>query len=197
MAQPNGTEAISFDFTFDESLTDLTVSKDEWLRINEKSFDGMASAAVIFDSQDRVLLIQRAAHDSMPNKWEVPGGAVDPEDISILHGCARETVEEAGLKAKHFKRLINEGEGKEKWSVFTNSRGTKIISSFAFEVEVEEGVEVKLDPNEHQDWTWVGEEEVKAGVTRDGKRIPLSASMVQNRLSEAFRLRRQDKEKKQ
>ncbi|KAL7789163.1 NUDIX domain-containing protein [Trichoderma ceciliae] len=182
------------DFAFDEALIEWTVTKAEWLRIHGKHFNGVATAAFVFDAQNRVLLVQRAAHDSMPNLWEVPGGAVDAGDISILHGCVRELMEEAGLVARRIKRLVTEGvgQGREGWSVFTNSTGTLAICAFGFEVEVEEGGEVVLDPNEHQDWVWAGEEEIGRGVTDGGKKIPLSGVRMRNKLTEAFRLRRED-----
>ncbi|KAL7815627.1 NUDIX hydrolase domain-like protein [Trichoderma gracile] len=88
------------DFSFDESLVEFTVPKSDWLRINNKAFDGVHTSAFIFDEQGRVLLVQRAAHDSMPNLWETPGGAVDEGDASVLAGCAREVLEEVGLVAR-------------------------------------------------------------------------------------------------
>ncbi|KAK4076741.1 uncharacterized protein Triagg1_4344 [Trichoderma aggressivum f. europaeum] len=178
------------DFAFDESLVEWTVPKSDWLAIHDKDFDGVATSAYIFDAQGRVLLVQRAAHDSMPNLWETPGGAVDAGDESILAGCAREVREEVGLVAKRMRRLVTEGEGREKWSVFTNRSGTRVFCGFAFEVEVEGG-EVVLDPEEHQAWAWAGEEDVRRGVV-GGRRIALSCLMVRNRLMEAFRLRRED-----
>ncbi|PNP48990.1 hypothetical protein THARTR1_10241 [Trichoderma harzianum] len=148
------------DFAFDESLIEWTVPKSDWLSIHGKDFDGVATSAYIFDAQGRVLLVQRAAHDSMPNLWETPGGAVDAGDSSILAGCAREVKEEAGLVARRMRRLVTEGEGREKWSVFTNRSGTRVFCGFAFEVEVEGG-EVVLDPEEHQAFLWAGEEDVR------------------------------------
>ncbi|KAM0247507.1 hypothetical protein ACHAQJ_009813 [Trichoderma viride] len=182
------------DFAFDESLIEWTVPKAEWLKIHGKHFNGVGTAAFVFDAQNRVLLVQRAAHDSMPNLWEAPGGAVDTEDASILHGCARELKEEVGLVARRMKRLVTEGEGRERWSVFTNRTGVLVICGFGFEVEVEDGGEVVLDENEHQAWVWAGEDEVMAEVMGDGRKIPLTGVMMRNKLMEAFRLRRGDGE---
>ncbi|CAK7218207.1 hypothetical protein SBRCBS47491_003431 [Sporothrix bragantina] len=124
-----------FRYTIDPSLESFNVSPNEWLAQNKLDFQGMAVANVVFDDQDRVLLVQRAAHDSMPNRWEVTGGAADQEDgeeeISsaevngvddesdtrprqsrgtVLSGAARELWEEAGLIAKRFTHLIPQPE---------------------------------------------------------------------------------------
>ncbi|KAK1241868.1 hypothetical protein MKX07_007691 [Trichoderma sp. CBMAI-0711] len=178
------------DFAFDESLVEFTVPKADWLRINDKAFDGVHTSAFIFDDAGRVLLVQRAAHDSMPNLWETPGGAVDKEDASILAGCAREVWEEAGLVARRMVRLVTEG-GREKWSVFMNRDGTKVFCGLGFEVEVEGGKEVVLDEREHQDFVWAGEGDVRRGEV-GGRRIPLTAVAMRNKLLEAFRLRREE-----
>ncbi|KAK4153520.1 hypothetical protein C8A00DRAFT_43582 [Chaetomidium leptoderma] len=108
-----------------------------------------ATGALVFSSatgEDRVLLIQRAAHDSMPLLWEIPGGACDPEDETVLHGVARELWEEAGLKMASVVRQVG-GD-----YVFLTRKGLG-VARVTFEVEVETQKEklpdVVLDPNEH------------------------------------------------
>jgi 8-oxo-dGTP pyrophosphatase MutT (NUDIX family) len=188
----NSKDVSMTDLAFDESLIEWTVPAADWLRIHDKHFDGIGTSAFVFDAQNRVLLVQRAAHDSMPNLWEAPGGAVDAEDASVLHGCAREVREEVGLVARRMKRLVTEGEREvgERWSVFTNRSGTKIICGVGFEVEVEEG-EVVLDENEHQGWVWAEEGEVRGERMGDGRGIELTGGMMRRKLLEAFRLRRE------
>lgn len=61
---------------------------------------GICVGAFVFDDADRLLVVQRAPHDSCPLRWEIPGGAVDAEDESLLHGLARELWEETGLRAR-------------------------------------------------------------------------------------------------
>jgi 8-oxo-dGTP pyrophosphatase MutT (NUDIX family) len=140
------------------------------------------------NAPDRILLIQRAPHDSMPLRWEVPGGACDPEDPTMLHGLARELWEEVGLKLRRVVRQV----GNE--DVFLTRRGLA-VAKVTFEVEVEtpppcvpsapgdgEGnttqevlqerlPEVSLDPNEHVRFVWATEEEC-----RQGKAVVLGAS---------------------
>ena len=111
------------------------------------------------NSATKVLLLQRAAHDSMPLHWEIPGGAVDEEDESILHGLAREIWEESGLLVTRVVRVVGAGQ------TFTSSKGKRVIK-YSFEVEVERPAggdlpRVTIDPEEHADYAWVSEEECR------------------------------------
>lgn len=52
--------------------------------------------------ESRLLLLQRAPADTLPLKWELPGGSVDVDedgdgDASLVHGAVRELGEETGL----------------------------------------------------------------------------------------------------
>ncbi|OAL38909.1 hypothetical protein AYO20_01660 [Fonsecaea nubica] len=159
----------------------------------------------------RVLLVQRAAHDSAPLRWEAPGGACDPEDTSILHAVARELWEEAGLVAKRIGPLIAPGH------VFV-TRGGKRVCKFEFLVDVVGGrvndvedddgrrkdgdgkgsgispriPQVKLDPNEHVNYVWATEEECREGRTIVGE-IELAFTTRQQKVTllEAFKVRRE------
>lgn len=195
---------------FDPSVAEWNVPSKEWLSTHDKHFNGIASGVVVFDTPSssspssaspppRILLIQRAADDSMPNLWELPGGAVDDTDASILDGCARELKEETGLTATRIVRLVTEGADGEALTSFTNSRGTRIFCKFVFEVEVAADEEVVLDPDEHQGWVWATEDEVVRGKVGDGDgaegvRIPLTTPHVRRLILEAFRLRKHDQE---
>lgn len=184
------------DVPFAPAAAEFNVPGKAWLTTHQKDFAGVASSAIVFDpsspsSSPRILLVQRAPDDSMPNLWELPGGAVDSTDATILAGCARELREETGLTARRIIRRVTEGEGGEDVTVFTNSRGTKIFCKFAFEVEVDEGEEVTLDEVEHQAWVWAAEEEVVKGMVGE-LRIPLTAAHVRRIIMEAFRLKKED-----
>ena len=160
-------------FTHPPALSPFTLPAAHILTHHPTPLTGVATAAVVFDPHGRVLLLQRAAHDSMPNLWEVPGGAVDADDPSILHGALRELWEEAGLRGTVVVGFIPEREvqgqgdgkdGEEEEELvrkgltfsFTNREGVfKTFYRLAFEVQVEGGeggVEVRLDPGEHQDY---------------------------------------------
>lgn len=56
--------------------------------------------ALVFDKQDRILLIRRSkTAPRRPLEWDLPGGFVDDGDISYQQACLRELNEEAGFWA--------------------------------------------------------------------------------------------------
>ncbi|KAL2128654.1 hypothetical protein VTI74DRAFT_8900 [Chaetomium olivicolor] len=184
--QPRPASGLPF-FTFPPSLTPLSIPAKAFLS-TRPLLAGAATGALVFsraaedDAQARVLLLQRAPHDSMPLRWEIPGGACDPEDETLFHGLARELWEEAGLR---LKRVVRQVGGEQ---VFLTSRGLA-VAKVSFEVEVDEtsddvvneergglvdgedqGLpEVVLDPNEHVRFLWATEQECRArrAVVRD------------------------------
>jgi 8-oxo-dGTP pyrophosphatase MutT (NUDIX family) len=172
MAEPRALPEGGFTFTHQPSVAALNIPAQTFLS-TRPLIRGAATGALVFSratGEDRVLLVQRAAHDSMPLRWEIPGGACDLEDETILHGLARELWEEAGLKMTGVVRQVG-GE-----YVFLTRKGMG-VSRVTFEVEVEtptstesEGglqkemlPEVVLDPNEHARFLWATEEEVRTG----------------------------------
>ncbi|CAI6093161.1 unnamed protein product [Clonostachys chloroleuca] len=193
--------APEFHFTFPDRLKGWDKSVAVWLQENNKYFSGVAASAIVFKGE-RVLVLQRAPHDSMPLQWEPPGGGVDPEE-TILVGCARELWEEAGLVARRVVRVVpppvtrdgGEVEGAEREDrdlgiPFSNRRGDKFYYKFTFEVEVEDADAVRIDPNEHVDWMWLTEEEVENCRTTNGSAVSFTMSSVRKQLLGAFALRK-------
>ena len=124
MAEPTLATAQAAPTTF-TSAPSLAVFRQPQRVILEgrPEYDGLAVGACVFDptardnddgaddggkpkGRDRILLVQRAATDSMPLLWEVPGGACDAEDESLLHAVARELWEESGLRARAVRTLV-------------------------------------------------------------------------------------------
>ena len=147
----------------------------------------LVTGAIVFDQSDpnRVLLIQRAANDSMPNLWETPGGGCDAEDQTVLHSVARELWEEAGLVAKLIGPPVGDG------YVFNTLTGNSVRKlSFIVKVDASNaGIAVRLDPLEHQHFLWATEQEVQdgsAGKTKleftdaDQKAVILEAFRVES-----------------
>lgn len=50
----------------------------------------------LVESNGRFLLVRRAKWDTLPGRWELPGGKVDRGE-KVLQGLAREVEEETGL----------------------------------------------------------------------------------------------------
>ncbi|OIW22779.1 hypothetical protein CONLIGDRAFT_650220 [Coniochaeta ligniaria NRRL 30616] len=153
-----------FTFTTDLSLSEFTIPMRDYLATHPQ-YDAIATGCLVFWLSPlgilHLLVQKRSAHDSMPGRWEIPGGGCDHEDESILHGAARELWEESGLVAAAVVGRVG-GE-----HVFFSRRGMR-IGKFNFEVEVEGGrgdepPEVRLDANEHEAYVWATEEECRAG----------------------------------
>lgn len=136
----------------------------------------------------------------MPGKWEIPGGAVDDGEL-VLQAVARELWEEAGLHASKFISAVG-----KPWSFFTRNR--KRIFKFNFVVQCEEtlkwgdnravgerDVEVKLDPEEHQDWVWANRTEVENGVV-GARELKITTPEQRQVIFDAFALRDQFLEQK-
>lgn len=118
-----------------------------------------------------------------------PGGAADNEDPTIFHAAARELHEESGLIAKRFTHVVTQGADQEPGEVFRNRTKTKVFIRFTFHVEVEDCADVKLDPNEHQDFVWASEEEIRRQQIGD-RQLSITRWTVQALFLEAFRLRK-------
>ncbi|BCS26956.1 NUDIX hydrolase [Aspergillus puulaauensis] len=83
----------------------------------------------------RVLLLQRAFHNSFPGAWEVPGGLCEEDDRTLLDGVAREVFEECGLRVSRFVELV----AKDAWDIPRPDLGlTHTLVKYTFLVEVHE-----------------------------------------------------------
>ncbi|KAI3391769.1 hypothetical protein diail_6818 [Diaporthe ilicicola] len=195
------------DFTFDPALSAYNVPMQDYLsRLNDAALpklEGLATGAVVFSTHHpagqphRVLLVQRASHDSMPNRWEIPGGAVDAGE-TVLGGLAREVREESGLGVRRVASSVWPGEGLAAGAVFTTTRG-RFVFKLTFVAEVEDSAAVRLDPNEHQDFVWATEEECRARrVERsaEGKGVTelvFTTAAQEKDILKAFDTRRKDR----
>jgi len=185
----------TFAAEIDTSLTSWNLPAKEWLRKNSElstKVDGLATGNIVFNEEGKVLVIQRASTDSMPNKWEIPGGAVDDEDATVFAGSARELWEEAGLVAKRFNHIVTEGPDQAPGQVYPNSTRTKRWCRFSFDVQVESCEQVTLDPKEHQAFAWATEDQVRDQLIGDGQH-PITNKHMQALILEAFSLKKEAK----
>ncbi|KAI1435161.1 NUDIX hydrolase domain-like protein [Xylaria sp. CBS 124048] len=179
MASSSTTALVPAVFASDSSLASFDVPLGAFLKTSPL-INGVCVGAFVFDDANRLLLVQRAPHDSYPLRWEVPGGGIDAEDETILHGLARELWEEAGLRTRLVSGLVGQG------YTFSTRRGLR-FSKYSFLVHVED-YGVKLDANEHVAFLWVTEEEARARKCGDVSFVYTTKNQEDSTL-EAFRIR--------
>lgn len=63
------------------------------------------AVGVIQDASGSILVAKRGAHQHLANKWEFPGGKVEPGE-SVLSALKRELCEELGIEARLAEPLI-------------------------------------------------------------------------------------------
>ncbi|TGJ88458.1 hypothetical protein E0Z10_g284 [Xylaria hypoxylon] len=168
-------------FTSDTSVANFKLSLDAYLEMCPK-LDGICVGAFVFDKASRLLLVQRAPHDSFPLRWEVPGGSIDAEDETLLHGVARELLEETGLTARHVSGLVGKG-----YTFLT--RRPLCVCKYSFIVDVE-AYNVKLDPNEHTAFLWATEDEARAKKCGD-VHLVYTTKNQEDSIVEAFETKRE------
>jgi 8-oxo-dGTP pyrophosphatase MutT (NUDIX family) len=190
---PETSHPLISSFTYHPSSSPFTVSSEKYIADHPSAkYKYLATGALVFaepnSSAPRILLIQRSASDSMPGRWEVPGGGVDDDDDSILHAVARELWEEAGLTAVNIGPLVGNPH-------FFESRSGKRVCKFNFLVETksaEGAMDVKLDPEEHQRFVWASEGEARARKVGDLE-LEFTTTDLEATVFEAFRTRREAK----
>ncbi|KAH6697247.1 NUDIX hydrolase domain-like protein [Plectosphaerella plurivora] len=148
----------------------------EWL-IREDYRPCVGVAVLHHGSELRVLLVQRAAEEALPNAWEVPGGSAEPTEPNLVTSATRELYEETGLRATAVVAML----GMYTWTDVNEATGEPLRRrdgslsrwkkwSFVAEVEggnEDEAPEVLLDPAEHQAYVWATEAEVQADKSGD------------------------------
>ncbi|KAI0993965.1 hypothetical protein K3495_g14219 [Podosphaera aphanis] len=156
---------------------------------NIRGYDFICTGAFIFDRQGRLLIVQRAASNTFPGCWEIPGGGYDSTDTTILDGMAREVLEETGLRVTAIRRVIDR-DGR-----MIIRRNGKRILKFEFEVEVCCTDFVKVNPPEHQAYRWSTEEECRKEIIDLGTDVRLKFASADRLASilNAFSKRRENR----
>lgn len=176
---------VSFHYKFPPFLNKFAEPVVNYLNKDRKidRYDGICTGAFTLDNMGNMLIVQRADTDSWPGQWEIPGGACEATDKTILDGMVRELWEETGLIVTNVVGILNY-EGKS----FTTRSGKRLLK-FEFEVEIEPSNGIKLNPSEHKSFMWISEEEFHA-KKKDNSDITIqfTTEMQTDSIREAFQL---------
>lgn len=117
----------------------------------------------------RILLVQRSSHETLyPDEWEIPGGKAEyGVDQTILETVAREVREETGLRVVE---VLRDFEGFEYGSEDRRSKQ----HNFLVKVDLVQGYQVILDPEEHQAFAWVSKRDMEG---EDGNKYKMTEEM--------------------
>lgn len=205
-------------YTTSPAASFLAVKRSEFLASRPRIQVLMAGAVVFRQvppgnptaTADQVLVVRRSASDSYPGTWETPGGSIEETDSTIIAGAVRELWEETGIRACHVPcavgMLLQDGRAAEVAAkddarldddglTITFVETGRVWGKSTVIVEVESTDEVTVRPDEHSEWAWVTEEEVRRGRMDSGnggmRELNFVSECVRWTLLDAFRMRKE------
>jgi mutator protein MutT len=104
--------------------------------------DLSVARALVEDDEGRVLVVRRAAWDTLPGMWELPGGKVDRGE-KVMRALARELEEETGLMFAEGRRISHRE--------MTSPRGRRVREH----VYVVSAIGTVTLSDEHDAYAWV------------------------------------------
>jgi 8-oxo-dGTP diphosphatase len=119
---------------------------------------GLIIHTVIYTNEHKVLIIKRSkTNDVLPEFWDIPGGTLEDGEDPVA-GTIRETKEETNLDVKNL-RLFFEHSNVD---VAKNKQFVTLVF-----VAKNPGGEVKLNPEEHEEYAWIDPTEIGKYKTVD------------------------------
>ena len=147
-------------FYVSPAVQHLSIHLDTFLYQNPH-IDYLAVGGLIFHPNTttpnlpRLLLLQRANSGRVfPRVWEIPGGACETTDETILHSLVREVSEETGMRVNNIVRQVGEIE----YLTLKGVRWAKLCFLIGVEEvtghEAVENVPVTIERSEHRASRW-------------------------------------------
>ncbi|KAF5237467.1 hypothetical protein HYE67_010412 [Fusarium culmorum] len=202
MPPPSPSPPLSY--TIPPSLNAFS-SKPAEFRATHPPIQHLIAGALVTNPEGQVLLLRRAAHDSWPLLWEVPGGCVDDIDADLIAGAVRELWEEAGLRANKVKGVVGiapiaepmpddplEKDLEVLYDMLVFRANDGVWGKLTIWVDVESCEDVKIDEEEHVEFAWVTEEEALQNSFKDGRKLDFVSEGVRRNVLEGFRLWKQE-----
>jgi 8-oxo-dGTP diphosphatase len=121
---------------------------------NEKPIDFIPDIKVVgclVEFKGKILLLHRHDNKSQGGKWGIPAGKIDKEDKDEKSAILRELREETGL-------ILNEDDLVFHKTFFVEYPDKKYFYHY-HKTELRQEVDIIIEKNEHQDFTWVTLEE--------------------------------------
>jgi 8-oxo-dGTP pyrophosphatase MutT (NUDIX family) len=132
----------------------------------------IARAVIIY--QDRVLFLLRSDKDeNRPGELDLPGGGIEPSDLSVELGVVREVNEETGLDVSSYNlREVNIPGGLD-GPLYQYKRHVFVC--------VVDNEDVAINPEEHKGYLWIPISESVAMFTH-ASYAPALKYIIDNRL---------------
>ncbi|KAI8074086.1 NUDIX hydrolase domain-like protein [Gongronella butleri] len=144
-------------------LSEYAISASEYLAQNGQ-YDRVVIGVAIFDANGRLLVVQRAAHESsFANMYELPGGHVEDSDGTILDAVVRETKEETGLDVSSIDSTFAPFD-------YRTHETAGLSHQLNFRVRVKADAPVTLAPDEHQAFQWISMSDTEQLLTTETMR---------------------------
>ena len=121
---------------------------------NEQPIDFTPDIKVVgclVELRGKILLLHRHNNKSQGSKWGIPAGKIDREDKNEKAAMVRELKEETGL-------IINEDDLVFHKTFFVEYPDKKYFYHY-YKTELIQEVDIIIEKNEHQNFTWVTLEE--------------------------------------
>lgn len=133
----------------------------------------VVAKALVFDDQDRLLLVRRSnTAPRRPLEWDLPGGFVDDDDESYQHACMREIAEETGVQIEHHQLRIVYAE-----SAIDTLVGDSADITWLYFAGSASNSTVELS-YEHDKYTWVTVQKATELIQYDRQKRALEYLMV-------------------
>lgn len=153
--------ATSFRTLFHASRSEFKYPKhlSRWASLNLKKLRAkrvfekvVCSFAIIaLKPTPSILLVARAKDESFAGRLECPGGALEDDDPSFLHGAVREVEEETQISIKDVKDMVVCHAFKH---TNKHTKGKEAYIKVTFLAVYDERPQVKLNEEEHSNFGW-------------------------------------------